>query len=421
MKTLTLFGIANLLALIISAFCVPLSAFAQGPLVPPGAPAPTMKTLDQLDAKLEKRTPISSLPFAISASGSYYLTSNLTQSGSAAGITISADNVTVDLGGFALIGTLSGTAAGITVSGAHKNLQVRNGTIRNWIGGGVAALSATNSNCRNLRLSDNLDNGLILGAGALVVDCVADTNIIGINVGAGTTVRSCTVTNNLGDGIASAAGCTITGCTASGNNGNGILTATGNSIIACSAKGNIAGDGIRAGSQSVVKDCASTQNSGAGITVSGDRSIVENCSAGGNNGMGIVAVGNGTGTVIRKCSAADNLSDGINAYRNCLIIDNLSTGNGNGAPFAAGIHVTSFGNRIEGNVVSTNDTGIFINESGTANLVFRNTATGNTKQFDILANNKVGIIVSPPNSGVINGRTGGVGKGSTDPFVNISH
>jgi hypothetical protein len=41
---------------------------AQGSLTPPpGAPAPTMKTLDQIEA----RTPISSAPFTISAPGSY--------------------------------------------------------------------------------------------------------------------------------------------------------------------------------------------------------------------------------------------------------------------------------------------------------------------------------------------------------------
>jgi parallel beta-helix repeat protein len=394
---------------------------AQGPLTPPGAPAATMKTLDQLDAKLEKRTPISSVPFTINAAGSYYLTSNFTASGSASGIIISADNVTVDLGGFVLLGTLSGTAPGISVPAAQKNVQIRNGTIRNWNGSGIAASSATNSVFRDLRLSDNFDNGLVTGAGVLVVDCVADNNIVGLSIGAGSTIRSCTVSNNLSDGISTGGGCTITGCTARGNNGNGILASAGCTVVACTAIGNIAGNGIQAGAQSVVKDCASSGNSGAGIKVSGDRSIVESCSADSNAGMGVVAAGNGTGTVIRKCSAADNLSDGINAYRNCLIIDNLSTGNGNGGPFAAGIHVTSFGNRIEGNVVSTNDTGILINESGTANLVFRNTATGNTKQFDILANNKVGIIVSPPNSGVINGSTGGAGMGSTDPFVNISH
>ena len=410
------------LALAFAFLLQPLSClFAQGPLTPPGAPAPTMKTLDQLDAKLDKRTPITSVPFIINAAGSYYLTSNFTAIGSASGIIISADNVTVDLGGFVLFGTLSGTAPGISVPAAQKNVHLRNGTIRNWNGSGIAASSVTNSVFRDLRLSDNFDNGLVTGAGVLVVDCVADSNIVGLNVGAGSTIRSCTVSNNLSDGISSGGGCTITGCTARGNNGNGILASAGCTVVACTAIGNVAGNGIQAGAQSVVKDSASSGNNGAGIKVSGDRSIVESCSADSNGGMGIVAAGNGTGTVIRKCSAADNLSDGINAYRNCLIIDNLSTGNGNGGPFAAGIHVTSFGNRIEGNVVSTNDTGILINESGTANLVFRNTATGNTKQFDILANNKVGTIVSPPNSGVINGSTGGAGMGSTDPFVNISH
>lgn len=42
----------------------------QGSLTPPGAPAPTMRTLDQV----EPRTPISALPYVISKSGSYYVT-----------------------------------------------------------------------------------------------------------------------------------------------------------------------------------------------------------------------------------------------------------------------------------------------------------------------------------------------------------
>src|SRR5436190_2248196 len=82
------------------------AAFAQGSLTPPGAPAPTMKTLDEIDAKLEKRTPISSVPFTISASGSYYLTGNLAVTTGTA-ITISADNVTLDLNGFTISSTAS--------------------------------------------------------------------------------------------------------------------------------------------------------------------------------------------------------------------------------------------------------------------------------------------------------------------------
>lgn len=393
----------------------------QGTLTPPGAPAATMKTLDQLDAKLEKRTPISSLPFTISASGSYYLTANLTQVGTGAGITISADNVTVDLGGFTLSGTLSGTAAGISVPATHKNLQVSNGTIRNWNGGGIAASSITNSIYRGLRLADNFDNGLFAGAGALIVDCAADNNIIGLNVGAGSTVRSCTLSNNLSTGIATAAGCTVTGCTVRSNNGGGILTLTDSTVTGCTAKGDFAGDGIDVGTHSLVKDCVAAENTGNGIVVAGDRSIVDGCIADSNGAMGIVSSGNGTGTVIRNCGTSDNVGDGINVYRQCLVTGNISSGNGSGAPSAAGIHATSFSNRIEGNMVINNDRGIHLNVDATNCLVIRNTATGNTTQFDIIANNKVALIVTPPNSGAISGSSGGAGFGSTDPYVNVSY
>src|ERR1700722_17008335 len=55
-------------ALLLSAFSFQFSAFSQGSLTPPGAPAPTMLTLSQI----EPRTPISSLPFNITRPGSYY-------------------------------------------------------------------------------------------------------------------------------------------------------------------------------------------------------------------------------------------------------------------------------------------------------------------------------------------------------------
>src|SRR4051812_7502934 len=89
------------LAVLLSAFLLPHSTFGQGSLTPPGPPAPTVKTLDQLDGKLdqiEPRKPISTLPFTISAAGIYYLTKNITTTGD--GITIRADDVVVDLGGF---------------------------------------------------------------------------------------------------------------------------------------------------------------------------------------------------------------------------------------------------------------------------------------------------------------------------------
>ena len=95
-------------ALLAAAFILHPSSFilAQGLLTPPGAPAPTMKTLDQVEA----RTPISSAPFTISTSGSYYLTGNLTVTSGTA-ITIAADQVTLDAGTAALaVSTIHSTS-----------------------------------------------------------------------------------------------------------------------------------------------------------------------------------------------------------------------------------------------------------------------------------------------------------------------
>ncbi len=86
-----------------------------------------MKSLDQI----EPRTPITqaSLPFTINASGSYYVTENLSvASGNA--ITINANGVTLDLTGFTITST-SAAAAGSAVlvnSGLH-DISILNGHI----------------------------------------------------------------------------------------------------------------------------------------------------------------------------------------------------------------------------------------------------------------------------------------------------
>jgi hypothetical protein len=100
--------------------------FGQGPLTPPGAPAPTMKALDQI----EPRTPITSIPVTIAAPGSSYLAGNLTGVAGSNGITINADDVTLDLNGFSLIGVAS-SLNGILVSGIRANTRIYNGVLRN--------------------------------------------------------------------------------------------------------------------------------------------------------------------------------------------------------------------------------------------------------------------------------------------------
>ena len=140
-------------ALLAAALCfMPDQILAQGSLTPPGAPAPTMKTLDQI----EPRTPISQLGLSI-GSGSYYLTANLSlvfaQNGMS-GLRITGNDVTIDLNGFELAG-LAGTDAGIFIGGGVSNVTIRNGTIRNWGGNGINGAGNARVRVENVRVINN--------------------------------------------------------------------------------------------------------------------------------------------------------------------------------------------------------------------------------------------------------------------------
>ena len=105
------------------------TCLAQGSLTPPGAPAPMMKTL----AQIEPRTPISSAPFTITNAGSYYVTTNLTVSSGTA-ITIATNGVTLDLNGFSLRSTAaSAIGSGISLNSGLRNITLANGFIQGGV------------------------------------------------------------------------------------------------------------------------------------------------------------------------------------------------------------------------------------------------------------------------------------------------
>ncbi|HEV2454306.1 MAG TPA: hypothetical protein VGY98_08595 [Verrucomicrobiae bacterium] len=122
-----------LLAMVPAFSLQPLALRAQGALTPPGAPAPTMLTLSQI----EPRTPISFSPsqIVINQPGSYYLTTNLTVIGGNA-IVIAANNVTLDLNGFTIFST-SATPSGMAIQlgsgGGITNVTILNGHITSGI------------------------------------------------------------------------------------------------------------------------------------------------------------------------------------------------------------------------------------------------------------------------------------------------
>lgn len=155
-----------------------------GPTDPPAGPVgdtlPTLgyKTLFQA----EPRTPISQddIPLTITTPGSYYLTENLFAVGFGDNvITISSDDVTLDLMGFMIDGATEVSLAinGIEIgpSPDKHSVCVRNGSIRDCEEYGVYAIRAKGAVIEELRVY-NCDLGGIVGQGldtsGLVRNCM---------------------------------------------------------------------------------------------------------------------------------------------------------------------------------------------------------------------------------------------------------
>jgi parallel beta-helix repeat protein len=178
-------------------------------------------------------TKITSVPYTISAPGFYYLSGNLTYSGSTNAITVNADDVTLDLMGFSLTNSgPKGSTYGVNLTG-RTNVEIRNGTVRNFNFGvydglvnstngkhcainvraygntlGIT-LAGINNLIKGCNASNNTTTGIYLQSG-LISDCVASNNVYGIKVLGPANVLGNIVFNNsgynfdLGNGVATA-------------------------------------------------------------------------------------------------------------------------------------------------------------------------------------------------------------------------
>lgn len=143
----------------VASFCFLPSAFGQGSLTPSGPPGPAMLTLSQV----EPRTPVdavhapgnSSAEFVISNSGSWFLTTNIVGVSGKDGIDINANNVTLDLNGFSVIG-VNGSLTGISTAAA--NVVIRNGIVSWWTNG--INSSGMNVTVQGLTVSSNALYGI---------------------------------------------------------------------------------------------------------------------------------------------------------------------------------------------------------------------------------------------------------------------
>lgn len=166
-----------------------------GPLDPTNPPAST-------DSVRLPGTPISG-QFTISTPGHYYLTRDVRVTGAQNGITISASEVSVDLGGFRVDGNDTIGTYGIIITGSQTDITIENGVVKDFHVG-LHTNNGQRVRADGIQALSNV-RGMEIGAVSVVSDCVsssnAETGIYLSALGSSTTITNCVVTANILDGI----------------------------------------------------------------------------------------------------------------------------------------------------------------------------------------------------------------------------
>ena len=410
---------------LISAFQLfSVSAFSQGSLTPPGPPAPTMKKLDELEPRTNlQATPApagvdttnANFQFVINQPGSYYLSANIAVT-KANGVQINSEGVTLDLNGFQIARGSGSGGDGIQISAAAHRFRMVNGSVKGFaigINTPGSSSGARASKFRDLDVSGCTSTAILSGPAAFLESCYVhdNTGTNGFSGISGTTLINCTASaNTVTIAMATGVGATVTNCTASNNTASfGIYADAGSTLTNCSALGNIGTDTF---------SCGISTSTGCTITASTAYSNWSNsANSSANTGVGFSV---GSGNTIQSCTAANNRGDGIQLINFSLARGNSCVSNGRSGD-GAGIHATSFANRIEGNNITGNSRGIDVD--GTGNVIASNSAKQNATNYDIAANNVFGVIVdrTAVASAAVSGNSAPSSAGTADPWANISY
>jgi hypothetical protein len=341
-----------------------------------------MKSLDQIDTHVaqagEKRIPISSLPFTISASGSYYLSGNLTGVSGQDGITIKAGYVTIDLNGFALLG-VSGSISGITAT-PESRVRIFNGSVKGWGKNGIDCSVSSHGIFDHLRVSENSDTGLYAGAASTLSNITAESDG---SIGISTNIR-----------------CTVTQCEASGCGLAGLSVNDGGIVTNCTAAFSLYGFSV--GNDITLIGCTAVKNTGDGINAH-ENATISKCTANGNGSGPNAGISTGIRANISGCTAIGNNGDGIVFSGDSFVLNNHASTNS-----GAGFHDLGGASRIDGNVSRENiGTGVL---ASTGDTVVRNNSGANGNGA---ANNQYGPTTGP-NWGPV-----GTAASATSPWANF--
>jgi parallel beta-helix repeat protein len=401
---------------------------------------------------------ISEVPYVIPHAANATLTGDVfVEQTSRIGILIESDNVTIDLNGFSLVGlgeggttaanaaaldlddpplttgVASNLAPGIKIEDDLGDIVIRNGTIRNWGDSGIFGDSnVRNSLFEDLILTGNDDDGISVGDGNIIKNCIARLNgEDGIFTDNHNTIINCTAEYNGRNGINALSECTVKNCTVNNNNSDGIFVNDNSRVQDCLAFANGA-DGIDATIDCQIVGCVANENDDIGIEV-GSSSTLINCTANENQDRGFDTTG--TSVSFINCNANDNDFGGFDAsggsyfdncrayfngnnsddttsstgedfgfrigsdsfIRNCVAVNNGGNSYVQAVDGAGIICIGTGGSRIEGNTVTDNRVGIVTTLSG--GFIIKNSAEANNTNYSLASGSAYGPIVNVDGSG----------------------
>lgn len=226
------------------------------------------------------------------------LTLPATQNCTGDGITIGADDVTLDLNGFSIIGNDAGNDIGVRVNG-FDGVTITGGTVRDFRNG-IAVSNASDVRIDEVNVTSNLANGI--GFSNVVDSRITDSSASNNGSGNGITLSNSnrnrvddnTVNNNGDEGILVEGNDNqIDGNTVNGNADDGIDVSSGsNNLVEENTTNGNGSDGIEVdgGTGTVIDQNTANNNSDDGIDVDIAGTVVSQNTANSNGNLGIEAV-----------------------------------------------------------------------------------------------------------------------------------
>ena len=227
-------------------------------------------------------------PISISSSGSYKLIENITCSTQdTSAITISADDVTLDLNGFTITGAgkaVGSSGDGIEATSTVRNITIKNGIIRDCRDDGIDMASATSITVENVTMYNNGDRGVYANIGGRVINCTAEANgFCGIEFYQNGVLIGNQCYNNAGYGIRANTSCIVkdnsifyTDDNTGETQDSGLWIRYNNGVynnVISSGQANVYGIYVTE-SRNVISDNAIVDNTAGGIYIAGDKNLV---------------------------------------------------------------------------------------------------------------------------------------------------